>query len=118
MKPPRHRSEKAIQRDVVGLYRSVGARVWDTSQPFRALITPGMPDLWVVIRIRRGYHRGGKVKLSHGFWHETKRPGAKLSAAQERFKKEAAACGLDVVVGGVSEGVAYLQEHGILEKTA
>jgi hypothetical protein len=117
VKPPRRRPEKAIQRDVVGLYRSVGAQVWDTSQPFRALITPGLPDLWVVIRAR-GYRARVLKHQSIAFWHETKRPGAKLSPAQKRFKEEAAACGLWVVVGGVAEAVTFLQDQGILEQTA
>lgn len=38
-------SEKQIQQGVKDTLKRFGFRVWDTSQPFRAAITPGLSDL-------------------------------------------------------------------------
>lgn len=66
-------SEKRVQhavKQVLALHR---IRYWDTSQPFRAAITPGLPDL-LCICPRRGL-----------FFVECKAERGKLTAAQEEF---------------------------------
>ena len=100
-KPP---LEKVVQTQVKRLYQKVGCSYWDTSQPFRAKITPGLPDLFVC-------HPG----TEHSWFHEVKREGAKLTPAQVVFKTMAENCGQDVVVGGTVEAAAHLQALGILE---
>lgn len=44
------RSEEEIQEGVKELLTTAGFAVWDTSQPFAAAITPGLPDLYAVGR--------------------------------------------------------------------
>lgn len=66
-------TEKQIQTATKKVLALHGVRVWDTSQPFRAAITPGLPDL-ICICPRRGL-----------FFVECKTEGGKLTAAQEEF---------------------------------
>lgn len=48
--PDPSRTEKEIQRAIKMALRMIGFQVWDTSQPFKAKITPGLPDLFVTGR--------------------------------------------------------------------
>jgi len=72
-RPADPRSEKEIQAAVVNALKAMGFCVWDTSQPFAAKITPGLPDLFVS---GRGFTA----------WVECKSAKGKLSDAQERFR--------------------------------
>lgn len=92
-------TEKETQHAVRRLLASVGARVWDTSQPFRAKITPGLPDLLAFVPGR------GLVFI------ECKRPGGKQSPAQREFQAECEAAGVPYVLGGVDEVAAYLNDR-------
>lgn len=100
MRRPR---EKAVQYDVKNLYQQIGGLVWDTSQPFAAKITPGVPDLFVAL-----------PRCNVAFFHEVKSARGKLSLPQQRFAETAMACDLRVVVGGVPEAVEWLYELGVL----
>jgi hypothetical protein len=74
-------TEKQVQAGVVKALRMLGAAVWDTSQPHRAKITPGLPDLLV-------FHRGRFI------FAEVKRPGGRLTPAQRTFRDECEAAGV------------------------
>lgn len=78
-------TEKQVQADIKKYLRTVGASVWDTSQPRAAMITPGLPDLIVVFRGRLAFV---EVKTEKG----------KLSPAQEVFRAEVAGAGHDYQV--------------------
>jgi hypothetical protein len=81
----------------------LGFRVWQTSQPQRAMMSPGLPDL-VVFHPRR--------KLFF-FW-ETKAAGGKLSEAQLDFLAACAACGVPHGYGGLAEAKAFLVQQGVI----
>ena len=68
-------TEKQIQAGIVRSLRQIGAGVYDTSQPHRALITPGLPDLLVFFRGRFAFA-------------EVKRPGGRLTPGQRAFRAE------------------------------
>lgn len=68
------RSEKEIQCAVKNALQAMGFSVWDTSQPFQAKITPGLPDLFVT----------GRGLCA---WVEVKSAKGKLSPAQDRFRE-------------------------------
>lgn len=89
-------SEKQVQADVNDLLGKIGCRVWDTSQPMRALITPGLPDL-LVFHPKRGL-----------LFVECKAPGGKQSEAQEDFQRLCSRAGVPYIVGGVQEVLAFL----------
>lgn len=71
--PAETRTEKDIQHAIKAALRLRGFNVWDTSQPFAAKITPGLPDLIV----------GGSGRLA---FVEVKRSDGKLTEAQEMFR--------------------------------
>lgn len=83
-------TEKAIQAGIVRILRQLGASVYDTSQPHRALITAGLPDLLV-------FHRGRFAFV------EVKRPGGRLTPAQVAFQAEARRAGLEALVWTAAE---------------
>lgn len=84
--PARSPSEKAVQTACKRYLRLVGAQVWDTSQPFRAAITPGLPDLLVFLP------RQGLVFV------ECKAPGGRLTPAQRDFRDACQAAGVPYLV--------------------
>lgn len=81
----RQPSEKQIQAGIVKTLRMLGASVWDTSQPHRAKITPGLPDLLVFHGCRFAFV-------------EVKRPGRGLTPGQELFRSECEAAGVAFAV--------------------
>ena len=78
MKDPR--TEAQIQAACKALLKTVGFSVWDTSQPFRARITPGIADLFAA-------GRGMNV------WIECKAGYNKQSAEQKDFQQKVEANG-------------------------
>ena len=96
-------TEKSVQRDVKRLYHNVGGRVYDTSQPFRAFITPGVPDLVVYM-----------PRVETMFFHEVKTPMGKLTDPQKGFIEIAESCGQRVIVGGVPAALEILYELQII----
>lgn len=68
------RSEKEIQQAVKNALRAMGFGIWDTSQPFEAKITPGLPDLFVV----------GRGLMA---WVEVKSATGRQSPAQAAFQR-------------------------------
>lgn len=69
------RTEAQIQAACKRLLKKMGFAVWDTSQPFRARITPGIADLFVA---GRGYNA----------WIECKAGYKKQSPEQIEFQRE------------------------------
>lgn len=58
------RTEAQIQAACKKLLKQMGFAVWDTSQPFKARITPGLADLFVAgrgrnawIEVKAGYNK-------------------------------------------------------------
>ena len=91
--------EKEVQRDIVKLLTMFGVAVWNTSQPFAAKITPGVPDL-LCICPRRGV-----------FFVECKRPGGKQTPAQRGFQAACEVAGTPYVLGGVDEVAEFLRTY-------
>lgn len=89
-------TEKQVQHAVKDLLRKLGCRVYDTSQPMRALITPGVPDL-IVFHPLRGL-----------LFIECKAHGGKQSEAQIDFQRLSEHAGIPYIVGGVEETLAFL----------
>lgn len=87
------RTEKQIQAACKKLLKQMGFAVWDTSQPFRARITPGIADLFVA---GRGYNA----------WIECKAGYNKQSKEQEEFQREVEAHGGMYVLARSEQDVA------------
>lgn len=90
------RTEKEVQHAVKKLLAFARVVVYDTSQPFRAAITPGLPDL-ICFCPKRGL-----------FFVEVKRDGGRLSQAQFDFGSYCAAFEVPYIVGGVTEVAEFL----------
>jgi hypothetical protein len=94
--------EKTVQNHVKQAARALGFCVSDLSQPRRTLQTIGLPDLYLAHPVWR-----------RRFWVEVKRPGGKVSAAQQAWHAvERDAGGTVLVVYGVADLVAGLQALG------
>lgn len=86
-------SEKRVQREVVKVLQLHQYVVDDFSQPRASMQTPGIPDL-------RARNAARRIR----FWVEVKRPGGRLSPAQEAWHElERAAGGTVFVVGSAAE---------------
>lgn len=92
------RSEKEIQASVKRFLQGIGYSVWDTSQPFAAKITPGLPDLFVT-------GRGRCV------WIECKSAKGKQSEAQATFQAAVEANGGRYILARSEVDVAILAEQ-------
>lgn len=99
------RLEREIQADVVKVYRAIGCKIWSHSEPRRAKLTAGYPDLTVM-------HPGRRLT----WYHETKTPAGSLRPAQLEFLATAASCGVAVVVGGVRAAEEHLIGCAIAER--
>ncbi len=89
--------EKLEQSAVRRILAAHGVAVYDTSQPFRALITPGVPDL-ICFCPRRGL-----------FFVEVKAPGGRPTPAQLEFRERCTAAGAQHVLGGANEVLTFLE---------
>lgn len=89
-------SERAVQSSITKLFRQMSVPYYDTSQPFRALITPGVPDL-IVFHPRHGLA-----------FIEVKSVSGRQSKAQQRFQQQCEAAGIRYVLGGVEAVAAWL----------
>jgi hypothetical protein len=94
---PDNRTEKEVQRDVCAALRTLGFWFVDTSQPHRALITPGLADLIVM---GRGVVAFIEVKAQRG----------RLSSAQKSFRDHVESNGGRYVVArSVADVVAWVE---------
>ena len=105
--PEKRISERVVQASVVKLYKSLRCIVFDTSQPHRALITPGVPDLLIFApRVGR-------------FWfHEVKAADGKPTVEQAAFEELCGSCGVGHVIGGVDAAKNHLRAIGLIAKVA
>lgn len=95
--------EKRAQLLSKRLYGAAGCVVFDTSQPFRAAITPGVPDL-LVFHPARG-----------AFWfHEVKAGKGALSPDQRRFQMLCGDCHIAHVVGDETAARHHLEAMGLI----
>lgn len=95
--------ERDEQARTVTLYKSLGAKVWQTSQYRRANVSPGLPDLFVKFPARR---------LS--FSHELKGKDGRVSLEQQEFADLCYACGDKHLVGGYDAAVTFLRAMGVV----
>jgi len=99
--------ERDIQRDVVELYEGLGCTVIRFSQGKRlgsgTRQTPGIPDLRIYC-----------PRLHRGWWHETKTPTGRQSAAQIVFQALVEGCDESYVLGGTEAAIDYTRTIGLL----
>lgn len=97
-KRPRRHPEKQVQESVKRLLRLYGVAIYDTSQPFRAAITPGLPDL-ICFCEKRGL-----------FFVEVKGSDGKQTAVQKVFEMLSMRARIPYILGGVEEVATFLRE--------
>ncbi len=111
----RKQPERAEQRAIVQLLRSIGASVYVLGTTRRkgdhpgTMQTPGIPDLYV--------HWPGRV-TTFGFamWIEVKAPKGRLSEAQKQFQAECRDTdGITHLVGGLDAVIAWCKTNGKLK---
>lgn len=91
--------ESDVKAGITKALRTCGAQVWDTSQPHRAMITPGVPDLLVFL--------GPRFTFA-----EVKRPGGALSAGQRQFMEACrVACVPHRVWSSTEDAIRWVQER-------
>jgi hypothetical protein len=101
------RLEKAIQLDVMKVYKGFSCKVYNLSQPRATKQTPGLPDLYVRPPRRIKYR---------SFWHETKTPSGVQSDDQLQFQMDCVAEGTDYVLGGVLAAEEQCIKLGLAER--
>lgn len=108
--------EKAEQRHIVQLTRSIGGEVWElgTTRPggdFRGTCqTPGMSDLVLFV-----------PRLPHGrelVFVEVKGQGGRLRPEQEQFRAACLAAGATHLVGGLDTYIEFLVGRGLVKASA
>ena len=99
-------TEKQVQKLVKEMLSICHVVIYDTSQPFRAAITPGVPDL-LCFGPRHGF-----------FVVEVKAPGGSQSPAQRLFQQHCEAAGVPYVLGGVDQVLAFLASEPKHEEAA
>lgn len=77
----RSASEKSVQSSIINTLRTFGAHVYSTSQARPSKVAIGLPDLLVFRRERFAFV-------------EVKKPGGKLSPAQETFRAQCIEAGV------------------------
>jgi hypothetical protein len=97
--------ETDVQRDVRACYERLGCAVYSTSNPRRTKNTPGLPDLWVMVPIHRGWY----------WWHETKARDGRQSEAQKLFETRCQQAGMDYVLGGLAAALDHLRAIGLVK---
>lgn len=89
-------TEKQVQLGVKRLLGSFAIKYYDTSQPFRAAITKGVPDL-ICICQKRGL-----------FFVECKREGGIQTPEQKDFQERCEKAGVPYILGGTEEVARFL----------
>lgn len=103
----RHVSERVEQTNIVRLLRTLGAAVWvtGTTRPrgdyHGTCMSPGLPDC-VCFLPPRGLHGARLVFI------EVKAHGGKLRPDQVAFRAQCLAAGVDHLVGGLDNVIAWL----------
>lgn len=107
-----NRLEKAIQADVIKLYRRFGCVIYSLSQPRATKQTPGLGDLF-------GFTPMIYIQPSRlAFWHETKTVVGKLRPDQREFHEFCleTAGGCRHVVGGLLAAEEFLVHVGVCDR--
>ena len=106
------RSEKDIEADVIRVLTAVGYRVTKTSQHGKPRgMTEGVPDLYAM---HPGVPYSATQGPPHAIWVEVKSAAGRLRDSQVRWHRDAAACGVTVIVArSAADLVAPLQALGI-----
>ena len=92
--------EKQIERDIINALTIVGFDVVKLSQPQRAMMTPGVPDLYI-------RHMAWQLKI----WIEVKTKTGKLSLHQKVWHEvERAAGGIVLVARSAKDAVDQIAE--------
>lgn len=100
------RDEKTEQRQIKRLLDNVGIAWYDTSQPFHAAITPGLPDL-VCFRPLIGLEGLDPPRWCL-FFIEVKRRGEGQTPAQRLFEELCHWSGIPYVLGSTTEVAQFL----------
>lgn len=100
----RRQPEKSVQHAVKQLYCQCNCVYYDTSQPFRAKITPGMPDLLV-------FH----AQKQEMWFHEVKPLGGRQSKEQSGFEHLCELTHQTYLLGGVDVAIEHLKSLGVLQ---
>lgn len=104
-RPFRPDSEKAVQLRTARVYSAIGAFVVWTSQYRASRVTPGLPDLIVLLPFGKGV-----------LFHEVKAPGGRQSPAQKIFQQRCEMGGVRYVLGGADDAWHVLEETGVIPK--
>lgn len=91
--------EKHVQSAIKKLLGYYDIAVYDTSQPFRAAVTPGVPDL-LCFCTTRGF-----------FVIECKSEDGRQSKAQREFQSHCEAAGVPYVLGGIENVATFLRQQ-------
>ena len=97
-------SEKAVAHRVGHIYAALGAFIAWTSQYRPSMVTPGLPDMIVLLPRGKGV-----------LFHEVKRPGGRQSPAQKAFQESCETAGVRYVLGGADAAWHALEELGMVE---
>ena len=97
------RDEKVEQRQIKRLLDNLGIAWYDTSQPFHAAITPGLPDLVCFKPLIDGESPPWRL-----FFIEVKRRGEGQTPAQRLFEELCHWSGIPYVLGSTTEVAQFL----------
>jgi hypothetical protein len=97
------RPEKVEQRQIKRMLDSLGIAYYDTSQPFHAAITPGLPDLLCFKPLIDGSGPPWRI-----FFIEVKKRGESQSPAQCLFEQMCLWSGIPYVLGSTDDVARYL----------
>lgn len=97
------RDEKVEQRQIKRMLDSLGIAWYDTSQPFHAAITPGVPDLICFKPLIDG--EGPPWRL---FFIEVKKRGGIQTPAQRLFEQLCLWAGIPYILGSSTEVAEFL----------
>lgn len=97
------RDEKTEQRAIKRMLDQLGIAWYDTSQPFHAAITPGLPDLVCFKPLIDGESAPWRL-----FVIETKRRGGVQTPAQALFEQLCLWAGIPYVLGSTTEVAEFL----------
>jgi hypothetical protein len=115
----RKQPERAEQQQIVTLLTSMGHRVWRLGTTRRTgdyhgtMMDPGLPDL--IVRLKQ------PSPSTTPPWRrleiEVKAPGGRLRPEQEEWRDFCEAEGIDHIVGGLDDVIAWLTREGYLRSS-
>jgi len=97
------RPEALEQSRIVKLLKSLGFRVWPTSQVRQSRVAPGLPDLFAT-------HRSRKIFVSI----EVKALGGRISDEQLDWADDCRAAKVPAIIGTYTDVCEWLTHRGII----